>query len=271
MIYTGNNGRIYIAREIDSGLQGTFTRNVRDGVGNITANTTFRVRNVAGGGSGATVRIDRAINNNTTARAAVFRVISQGTGYKVGDVVRFTRRVAGQDQDVTGNITIDAIGTVGVDSEREILDDKYRIAKIRNWSLTSSSEIVETTALGDAVKTFNPSVTSAEGSATLMFYEDDITSAGAARQLDTFELVDLLFPRTTPARVIMNLAVDGSVSGSGGQVGGAALWKTNFLFHAYITSASLGVNYGEVVTIDTSFTVDGSYLDVPWKPDVVRL
>jgi hypothetical protein len=26
-----------------------------------------------------------------------------------------------------------------------------------------------------------------------------------------------------------------------------------------------------VVTIDTSFTVDGSYLDVPWKPDVVRL
>jgi len=271
MIYTGNNGRIYIAREIDSGLQGTFTKAVSGGVGSITVNETFRVRNVAGGGSGATVRIDRAINNNTTARAAVFRVISQGTGYKVGDVVRFTRRVAGQDQDVTGNITIDATGTVGVDSEREILDDKYRIAKIRNWSLTSSSEIVETTALGDAVKTFNPSVTSAEGSATLMFYEDDVTGVGTAQQLDTFELVDLLFPRTTPARVIMNLAVDGSVSGSEGQVGGAALWKTNFLFHAYITSASLGVNYGEVVTIDTSFTVDGSYLDVPWKPDVVRL
>jgi hypothetical protein len=69
----------------------------------------------------------------------------------------------------------------------------------------------------------------------------------------------------------MNLAVDGSTTGASSEVGGNALWKTNFLFHAYITSASLGVNYGEVVTIDTSFTVDGTYLDVPWKPNVDRL
>jgi hypothetical protein len=54
-------------------------------------------------------------------------------------------------------------------------------------------------------------------------------------------------------------------SGSSGQVGGNALWKTNFLFNAYITSASVGVNYGEVVTIETSFTVDGALLDVPWQ------
>jgi hypothetical protein len=272
MIYTGNNGRIYIARDVDAGIQGTFTRAVLTGVGSVAQNETFFVRNITGDGRGARVRIDRAINNNTSIRTAVFTVISRGTGYKLGDVVRFARRTGtGTTQDITGNIRLDSVATVGVDSEREILDDKYRIAKIRNWSLTSSSEIVETTALGDAVKTFNPSVTSAEGSATLMFYEDDITRAGAARQLDTFELVDLLFPRTTPARVIMNLAVDGSVNGTSADVGGNALWKTNFLFHAYITSASLGVNYGEVVTIDTSFTVDGAYLDIPWKPDVVRL
>ena len=78
-------------------------------------------------------------------------------------------------------------------------------------------------------------------------------------------MIDILFPRGTPPRIILNLAVDGSISGSYGQVGGAALWKTNFLFNAYITGASIGVSYGEVVTIDTSFTVDGPLLDVPVK------
>jgi hypothetical protein len=186
-------------------------------------------------------------------------------------VVRFAYQDGSNIIDVTGTRTISTTATRGVDSEREILDDQYRIAKIRSWSLTSNSEVVETTALGDANKSFSPSITSGEGSATLMFYEDDITNRGLDRQKDTFELIDLLFPQDTPPRVILNLAVDGSTSGSAGQVGGNALWKTNFLFNAYITSSSIGVNYGEVVTIDTSFTVDGAMLDVPYKPNVVLL
>jgi hypothetical protein len=104
-----------------------------------------------------------------------------------------------------------------------------------------------------------------------MFYEDDASNIGINRRKDTFELIDLLFPRGTPPLVIMNLAVDGSTSGPGGQVGGNALWKTSFLFNAFITSASIGVNYGEVVTIDTSFTMDGPLLDTPVRPNVVRL
>ena len=106
---------------------------------------------------------------------------------------------------------------------------------------------------------------SGDGSATLMFYEDNFKYAGSSK--DIYELVDILFPRSTPPRVIMNLAVDGGVS----IVDTVELWKTNFLFNAYITSASVAVSYGEVVTVDTSFTVDGPLLDVPYKPDVVRL
>jgi hypothetical protein len=268
MIYTGNNGRIYIARSAASGLQGTFTTNVLSGVGNIRANDSFGVRNIVGDGRGARVRIDRNMFLTTTPRTAVFTVISEGGNYELGDVVRFTTSAG---RDITGNISITNFATRGVDSEREILDDQYRIAKIRSWTLNSNSEIVETTALGDSTKTFSPSVTSGDGSATLMFYEDDITNRGVNAQKDTFELVDLLFPRNTPPRLIMNLAVDGTTTGSTGQVGGGALWKTNFLFNAYITSASVGVNYGEVVTIETSFTVDGALLDVPWKPTVQRL
>jgi hypothetical protein len=261
MIYTGNNGRIYVARSQSSGLQGTFTLNVLAGQ-SVVLNGTYFARNIAGDGRSATMRADSTVTATASSRSCVFTVIQGGgSDYQAGDVLRLVNSAG---VDVTNDFNVTTTSTRGVDNEREILDDQYRIAKIRSWSLTSNSEVVDTTSLGDTNKSFSPSVTSGEGSATLMFYEDDITNAGINRQKDTFELVDLLFPRGVPPRVIMNLAVDGTTSGTVGQVGGAALWKTNFMFNAYITSSSVGVNYGEVVTIDTSFTVDGALIDRPF-------
>jgi hypothetical protein len=195
----------------------------------------------------------------------VCSVVAPGSNYKVGDLVYFARISAGTIIRVTPDFYVVDTAVIGLASEREILNDLYRIAKVRSWTLNSSSEVVETTALGDAVKTFSPSITSGEGSATLMFYEDDSSNAESSRQRDTFEMIDVLFPRGAPPRVVLNLAIDGSVAGNFADAGGAALWKTNFLFNAYITGASIGVSYGEVVTIDTSFTIDGPLLDVPAK------
>ena len=270
MIYTGNNGRIYIARQLDQGIQGSFTLNVVAGQA-VALNETFGVFSSKGDGRGASVRAASAVSANASSRSIVFNVVSQGINYAAGDRVYFGRTPKGNLVRITPDFTIGTTATVGVDNEREILNDQYRIAKVRNWTLNSSSEVVETTALGDAVKTFSPSITSGEGSATLMFYEDDSSNRGENAQKDTFELIDILFPRGTPPRVVLNLAVDGSATGTSGEVGGQALWKTNFLFNAYITGASVGVNYGEVVTIDTSFTIDGPLLDVPWKPNVNTL
>jgi hypothetical protein len=261
MIYTGNNGRIYVARKVDYGIQGSFTLAVVPGQ-SVAANETLSVFNVQGNGQGAMVR---AASAGSGGSSVVFNTSVTGSNYAAGNIVYFGRISAGTIVRLTSDFTISTVATVGVDSEREILDDRYRIAKVRSWTLNSSSEVVETTALGDAVKTFSPSITSGEGSATLMFYEDDRSNAGANPQKDTFEMIDILFPRGTPPRIILNLAVDGSIAGNYGEVGGAALWKTNFLFNAYITGASIGVSYGEVVTIDTSFTVDGPLLDVPLK------
>lgn len=261
MIYTGNNGRIYVARKVDYGIQGSFTLAVVPGQ-SVAANEVLSVFNVQGSGQGAMVRAASSVGGGGSA---VFNVSTAGSNYAAGDIVYFGRISAGTIVRLTSNFVVNDVATIGIDSEREILDDRYRIAKVRSWTLNSSSEVVETTALGDAVKTFSPSITSGEGSATLMFYEDDRSNTGANPQKDTFEMIDILFPRGTPPRIILNLAVDGSISGNYGEVGGAALWKTNFLFNAYITGASIGVSYGEVVTIDTSFTVDGPLLDVPIK------
>jgi hypothetical protein len=265
MIYTGNNGRIYIARQLDAGIQGSFTRNVVTGQA-VATNETVSVINVQGDGTGARVRAASAVTANATSRSVVFNTRAPGTNYKAGDIIYFGRVAKSNITRLTGNFTLSDVATIGIDNEREILDDQYRIAKVRDWTLNSSSEVVETTALGDAVKTFAPSITSGEGSATLMFYEDDGTNRAEGAQRDTFELVNILFPRGTPPRVVLNLAIDGSAIGDGSQAGGNAIWKTNFLFNAYITGASVGVSYGEVVTIDTSFTIDGPLLDVPTKP-----
>jgi|694.fasta_scaffold46864_3 hypothetical protein len=271
MIYTGNNGRIYIARSQSSGLTGTFTTTIPANVA-VDLNGTYGVRTVVGSGKDAVVRADRTVNTTQGSRGCVFTVISAGKNYAPGDVIRFyTINSKNVMVDVSPSITVDTTQNLGLNSEREVLSDQYRIAKIRSWSLTSNSEVIETTALGDVVRTVSPGMTSGEGSATLLFYEDDTTLAGSSAQSDIFELVDLLFPRGTAPRVVLNLAVDGSTSGSAGQVGGNALWKTNFLFNAYITSASVGVSYGEVVAVDTSFTIDGAFLDTPWKPDITKL
>lgn len=271
MIYTGNNGRIYIARSQTTSLTGSFSKTVPNGV-SVTANATYPVISTTGNGRGAVVRAGAPVTAQGGSRSCTFTVVSGGVGYKAGDTIRFTTTAANGDIiDVANTHVVTDVEIRGVASEREILDNSYRIAKVRSWSLTSNSEVVETTALGDTTKTYAPSVTSGEGSATLMFYEDDSSNAGGNAQKDIFELVDILFPRSAPPRVILNLAVDGSVNGTSGQVGGNALWKTNFLFNAYITSASVGASYGEVVAVETSFTVDGPLLDVPWKTGVVRL
>lgn len=265
-IYTGNNGRIYIARRETSGLTGTRTLNITTGQA-VAINQQLTALTVRGNGSGARFRAGNAVTANASSRSCNFTIVSGGNNYLDTDRIYLARSVKGTWVRMTDTFTVGTVLTRGVDSEKEIVNDNYRIAKIRDWSYNSNSEVIETTALGDVTKTFAPSITSGDGSATLMFYEDDLNSAATQKTKDIFELVDLLFPRDVPPRVIMNLAVDGGAF----TVNDADVYKTNFLFNAYITSASVSVSYGEVVTVATNFTVDGPLIDVPWKPDVTRL
>lgn len=255
-IFTGNNGRIYIARKSTSGLQNSFTVNIVNGVA-VTANETFWLANVSSAGSGAIARADQTISSTATSRSCTFTIVTAGQGYLAGDVLYVARTVSGSAQKVSNDFTVSDAATIGVDNETEILQENYRIAKIRSWSLNSQSEVVETTSLGDAVKSYAASVTSGSGNATLMYYKDQIT-VSPTTQLDSFQLMDLLFPRGVAPRVIMSLGVDGS-------------GENNFLFNAFITSASLAASYGEVVAIETGFTVDGQLLDIPSYAGVARI
>ena len=268
-IYTGNNGRVYIARRTNSGLSGTVTRNISTGVA-VALNQVFQVVTVSGIGTGGQFRATNAVALNATSRSCNFEVSGPGSSYANGNTVYLAASVGGTLVRVTANFQLVSanITEIGVNTEAELTTDDYRIAKVRDWSYNSNSEVIETTALGDVTKTFAPSITSGDGAATLMFYEDELNAPGAGRTRDIYELVDLLFPRDVAPRVIMNLAVNG---GTYLWTNGSELLKSNFMFNAYVTSASVSVSYGEVVTVNTSFTVDGPLIDVPWKSGVIRL
>lgn len=261
-IYTGNNGRLYIARRESSGLSGTLSLKLS---GSVRKNGIYSLRTRTGEGKGARVR---ALANGNAGATVTFRIVRSGDFYEAGDRVYVAQRVRNTYVRKTGDFGISSTITRGVDNEREIVGrNKYLYGKIRNWTLNSSSEVIDTTALGDSTRTYAPSITSGEGSATLLFYEDTFNEQGDIdREKDVYELVDILFPRDVAPLVIMNLAVDASYI-----EGDSELFKSNFLFNAYVTGASVSVAYGEVVTIDTTFTVDGDLIDVPWKPGVDRL
>jgi len=260
-VYTGNNGRLYIARKESSGLTGDVTLNVRSFV---RKNAIYELRTRTGEGRGAAVRA----LSSASSGSVTFRYVRGGSFYEAGDRVYIAQRVRNTYVRKTNDYSVSSVTTRGVDNERDIVGyDKYLYGKIRSWTLNSSSEVIDTTALGDTTRTYAPSITSGEGSATLLFYEDQFNEQGNVdREKDVYELVDILFPRDVAPLVIMNLAVDASVI-----EGDNELFKSNFLFNAYVTGASVSVAYGEVVTIDTTFTVDGALLDVPWKPGVDRL
>lgn len=259
-IYTGNQGRMYMARAATSGLTGTFTVTVNSNLA-VALNEVFQVYSSRGNGVGGTVKATQALTTTATSRTINFSVVAPGAGYLAGDVIYFVRISGTTPVTIVNSFTLGGTQTLGVDKESEITTDIYRIAKIRDWTYNSNSEVIEATTLGDFTKTFLPSITSGDGAATLMFYENDSTANNDTK--DIYELMDILFPRSTPPRVYMNLMVDAKNS--------SGTYWNNFLFAAYITSASVSNSYGEVVTVSTNFTVDGPLLEVPTRPGATKL
>lgn len=124
------------------------------------------------------------------------------------------------------------------------------VAKIRDWSLETTVELLSTNTIDSAVNTFTPGTKGATGSATLMYYRLEsgenanytqftallgkIMKGGAAEPVD---------------RVLLEL-----------NVGGAA--ADDIVFNAYITSAQVSVSTGELSVVPIQFTMDGDFIDV---------
>ena len=131
--------------------------------------------------------------------------------------------------------------------------------KLRDWSLETTLELLETTTLDTAVKGFTPGVVSSTGSATVLYYRrEGSTSTEPGTQFDV--LLNKIMKGTVAGvteadRIGMILRV-GNTAGIGNDI------KDDIAFNAYITSASLAVNTSELASVAINFTVDGPFREL---------
>jgi hypothetical protein len=124
------------------------------------------------------------------------------------------------------------------------------VAKIKDWSLDTTVELLSTNDISSSVNTFTPGVKGATGSATLLYYRLE-SGESASYQQFTAMLGKVMKTGTveTTDRVFMELNVGGGVA-------------DDIKFYAYITNATVGVSTGELSTVQVQFTMDGDFSEV---------
>lgn len=126
--------------------------------------------------------------------------------------------------------------------------DGKPVAKIRDWSLDTTVELLSTNTIDSVTNTFTPGVKGATGSATLVYYRLETGESASYTQFTALlSKIHKTGAITESDRVLLTLNVGG----------GAA---DDIRFYAYITSASVSVATGELSVVPIQFTVDGDFL-----------
>lgn len=117
------------------------------------------------------------------------------------------------------------------------------VAKVRDWSLDVSQDLLSTTVLGDDGQQYCGGFKSATGTASLLYYRDPTLK-------DAKDLANELINSSSgldATTVNFELTVD--------EAGQANPIK----FAAYITSVGIQVTSGEITTVPVGFTMEGKF------------
>jgi len=131
-----------------------------------------------------------------------------------------------------------------------LMVNTFTIAKIRDWSIETTLELLSTNDISSGSNTFVPGVMGSTGSATLMYYK-------------------VLNPNQEFTQVLNKIMKTGSnnvEAGDDGDNGDRVQLQLNvgkdekdsLKCDAYITSASISVSTGELTVVAINFTVDGN-------------
>lgn len=121
------------------------------------------------------------------------------------------------------------------------------VAKIRDWSLEISVQLISTNTIDSTSNTNVPGVKGASGSATLLYYRLEASDTGLAQFTDLLSKIQKVGAILESDRVRLRL-----------NAGTASNDKIEF--DAYITSAQISVTNGELTTVPIQFTVDGDFI-----------
>ena len=111
------------------------------------------------------------------------------------------------------------------------------VAEVRNWTLDQSQDTVETTKLGDTVKTFSATQSTSSGTMDCFWDETDSSGQGAM---------------TIGATVTLNLYPEGATSGDTYYTGSAIITSVGVSqTHDGIVERTIGFQVSGAVTIGT--------------------
>ncbi len=124
------------------------------------------------------------------------------------------------------------------------------VAKIRDWTLDTTVELISTNSIDSGVNTFTPGVKGATGSASLIYYRLEANEANTFYGFNNL-ISDSLHKKgliTESDRVFLSLNVGGSGTDD------IKLW-------AYITSVGVAASTGELSMVPIQFTMDGDFVE----------
>jgi len=119
------------------------------------------------------------------------------------------------------------------------------LAKVASFSLQASLETLETTTLGENLRSYTPGISGYTGTASLLYYKDDNNA------INTTNLLNKIY-KTGDAGVSSSDTVELTfrwVDGSD---------NNDIKITAYITSASIGASTGGIVRAQISFQGTGA-------------
>jgi hypothetical protein len=116
------------------------------------------------------------------------------------------------------------------------------VSKVRDWTLDTSVTMLDTTTLGDTASNFTPGLSSATGSATVMYFNGETT-----------DVTDLLQRITKTGAITDNDEVNLTFEVGSDQA---------FVADAFINSVSITSSTDELTTASFNFTINGPLTSV---------
>lgn len=119
--------------------------------------------------------------------------------------------------------------------------------KVTSWQLTGAVEMLETTSLGDAQRSYAPGVQEFNGSATILYYNDGTGRNDAATALR--KVLKVSNATESDAVTIRLRLAEGSIN-------------HDVALTAYITNVTYGASVGEISSAQISFQATGALSEV---------
>lgn len=151
------------------------------------------------------------------------------------------------------------------------------MAKVKNWSFSSTMTVLETTSLGDTDRTLVDGVRSLSGSCSLYYYSDDSSLDNVAGADDFLRKMlkpykPLVSTEDPPSgtdlgvtkrssKVTLKFLVKQDRSGFAGPGEGVPGGDKYLWIQAWITNITMSMAVGEVLSADITFEADGAPIE----------